>query len=107
MGIDISKLENCQKKHNKIIARCPACAEMGQDKKGNHLFISEDGRFWCVVYQGLYGRDHRKRIFQLIRKMPRVNISMDVKHVSQASHEQEKVLMSDVLGQLGHRLYTS
>lgn len=45
MSIDLSQLQNVRTTGNKIIARCPACAQMGQDKKGNHLVISEDGKF--------------------------------------------------------------
>ncbi len=102
MGIDLLKLENSHKRGNKIIARCPACAEIGQDKKGNHLFINEGGRFGCIVYQGSDGHDHRKRIFQLVGEGEPIKIAIDVKQVSQASQKQDVVLMKDVLGQLGH-----
>ena len=48
MSIDLSKLEKVSTSRDKTIARCPACAEMGQDKKGKHLVISNDGKFACV-----------------------------------------------------------
>ncbi len=102
MGIDVSKLENCHKRGNKIIARCPACVEMGQDKKGNHFFLNGDGRYGCVVYPGSEGHDHRKKIFQLVGETQPIKTLIDVKQVSQASQKQGAVLMKDVLGQLGH-----
>ena len=72
MIIDILKLENCKKFGNKIVSRCPACQELGQDKTGNHLIIYEDGRFGCVVYPSGSGTEHRKRIFQLIGKLQKL-----------------------------------
>ena len=65
--IDINKLEKV--KHlsdGRVIARCPACAEDGSDKSGNHFFMSQDGRFGCCIYSGREGADHRKRIFALV-----------------------------------------
>jgi hypothetical protein len=44
-------------------ARCPACAEAGKDRKGEHLRISPEGKFGCCVFPG--DREHRKRIFAL------------------------------------------
>jgi len=46
-----------------VQARCPACAEDGQDRAGNHLRIHADGRFGCCVHPK--DGDHRKRIFAL------------------------------------------
>jgi hypothetical protein len=67
MSLDISKLENVRSRGEKITARCPACAEAGQDLTRNHLFIQADGRFGCVVYPGDSpdASAHRKRIFSL------------------------------------------
>ena len=56
----MSKLENIKNKGEKIIARCPTCAESGQDKKGNHLVINSDGRFACVMFPGLSGHARRR-----------------------------------------------
>ncbi len=47
----------------KITARCPACAEAGADRTGNHLAIFPDGRFACAAHPG--DRDHRSRIHAL------------------------------------------
>ena len=106
MSIDLSLLQNVRTSGNKTIARCPACAEMGQDNKGNHLIISEDGKFACVMFQGASGHEHRKRIFRLvgIKESPKNTIS--VKHTSQASQDTPKVVMDDVLGRIG-RIFLS
>lgn len=64
--IDKSKLENVSEKGDgRITARCPACAETGGDKSGNHFFMSSDGKFGCVVNPKDEGKDHRKRIFAI------------------------------------------
>jgi hypothetical protein len=67
MSLNISELGNARERSGKVIARCPACAEAGHDKKGDHLFICEDGRFGCVVYpgDGPEAKEHRRRIFAL------------------------------------------
>ena len=67
MSLDISKLQNVCSRGKKIIARCPACAESGHDRRGKHLVIDAEGRFACVVYPGdsADAKEHRKRIFSL------------------------------------------
>jgi len=64
--IDLSKLEKPRIKNGKTIARCPACAESGGDQSAEHLFINSDGKFGCVINQGIDGKAHRERIFQLV-----------------------------------------
>jgi len=54
-----------RKRIGKIVARCPACAELGHDEKGEHLVIMPDGRFGCVVCPGAAGKEHRKQIHAL------------------------------------------
>lgn len=66
MALDISKLEKVKHRGASTIAKCPACAENGRDKKGDHLFINNEGRFGCVLYPRDEGRLHRKRIFELV-----------------------------------------
>jgi hypothetical protein len=102
MSIDMSKLENIKSKGEKIIARCPACAETGQDKKGNHLIINNDGKFACVMFPGSSGYKHRKRIFQLTGIIDPPKNIISVKEASQASHTESDVMMDDVLGRIGH-----
>jgi hypothetical protein len=67
MSLDVSKLKNVRVHGDKTTARCPACAEAGQDQTRNHLVIQADGRFGCVVYPGdsADASAHRKRIFAL------------------------------------------
>jgi len=48
-------------------ARCPACAELGGDSKGNHLIVFDNSRFACVVNPGdsEEARAHRAAISRL------------------------------------------
>jgi len=63
-SIDIALLQKVRHHSNgKVTARCPACAESGSDRTGNHLAIFPDGRFACAAHAG--DHDHRKRIFAL------------------------------------------
>ncbi len=63
MAIDESKLENVHRKSGKLTARCPACAEKGADRKGEHLAVFDDGAYHCVATNG--ESRHSKRIFAL------------------------------------------
>jgi len=63
--LDPAKLENVRHRGAKIEARCPACAELGADKTGNHLFIAEAGKFGCIAAPGPDGSAHRKLIWKL------------------------------------------
>jgi hypothetical protein len=64
MSLDVRKLEKVRELADAVIqARCPACAEGGHDRKGEHLRIFPDGRFGCCV--NTKDREHRKRIFAL------------------------------------------
>lgn len=66
--LDWDKLENVQYKDGKITARCPACKEIGHDKKGNHLVIYPNGKYSCIMFPGETGKEHRKRIYKLAGK---------------------------------------
>ena len=64
MSLNLAKLEKVRNLAGGIVqARCPACAELGQDDTGNHLRVLPDGRFGCCVHPK--DGDHRKRIFAL------------------------------------------
>jgi hypothetical protein len=67
MNLDFSKLEHVhvRARGRKTIARCPACAKTGNDRRGEHLVINEDGRFGCILYPGNSpeAKAHRKQIF--------------------------------------------
>ncbi len=64
-GLDTTRLENPRQRGAKMTARCPACAEQGQDTTGEHLVIQPDGRFGCALHGGPKGHGHRRRIFEL------------------------------------------
>lgn len=131
MSLDLSKLENIKENRSHIIARCPACAEQGRDRKGNHLSIDEKGRFTCVLYSGESGRVHRKRIFKLVGGKGQMNTSIKVKapqyKLNQNSttsftdsdnrnlgrlgrvnltHKESMVIEKDILGRLGRLFIT-
>lgn len=65
MPLDLEKLENVQWKDDKVIARCPACAEEGGDSQSTHLAIFDEGTgaFHCIAWG--HDEDHRRRIWQL------------------------------------------
>jgi len=64
MSLDTAKLEKARELAGGIVqARCPACAEGGGDRKGEHLRAYPDGRYGCCVHPKDSG--HRKRIFAL------------------------------------------
>ena len=66
MSLDRSKLQHVRDLGNGgYVAQCPACAEVGGDKQGQHLKVDAAGRFCCVINAGKDGDAHRKRIFAL------------------------------------------
>ena len=69
MSLDITKLEKVKERGGKVTARCPACAEGGNDTTGNHLSIDAEGRFACIMFPGNEGKEHRSRIAQIAGKL--------------------------------------
>jgi hypothetical protein len=63
MPLRTALLKKLKQRGNKTVAQCPACAEDGGDKHGQHLVIYADGRFGCVANPG--DRAHRRRIAEL------------------------------------------
>src|SRR5438128_8588039 len=64
MSLDRTKLQKVRDlASGGLQAQCPACAETGQDRTGEHLRISPEGKFGCCVFPG--DREHRRRIFAL------------------------------------------
>ena len=102
MSLDIAKLEKVRKLEDGIIqARCPACAEGGNDRKGEHLRILADGRFGCCIHPK--SGEHRKRIFALAGDRTPGTFTVRVK-VAKASVEARSVktdLTSFTVGTLG------
>lgn len=95
MSLDLNKLEKVvELADGAKRARCPACAEAGQDRKGEHLRIYPDGKFGCCVHAG--NREHRQRIFALAGSRERQSIRVKV-----AAPKSAAVLQSGVLGRLG------
>ena len=62
--LDISRLEKVKETPGKTIARCPACAEIGCDTKGDHLAIFPSGAFSCIAHEK--DKEHNSRIFELV-----------------------------------------
>jgi hypothetical protein len=64
MSLDVAKLEKVRELTGGMVqARCPACAEDGNDRTGEHLRIYPDGKFGCCVHPK--DGEHRKRIWAL------------------------------------------
>lgn len=64
MSLDLAMLELIRDKGDAKVARCPACAEAGRDRRGDHLWVGPDGRFGCIANPG--DRDHAQRIWALV-----------------------------------------
>jgi len=75
-------------------ARCPACAEGRQDRKGEHLRIYPDGKFGCCVFPG--DPEHRKRIFVLAGEHRPSGIKVRV-----AAAKTGESVQSGLFGRLG------
>ena len=96
MSLDLSKLEKRIELPGGILrARCPACAENGQDKTGEHLRIYPDGRYGCCVHPK--DREHRKRIFALAGER-RMTQSIQVRVAPSGNSGS---VQAGVLGRLG------
>lgn len=71
--LDPARLEKVRRRTGKLICRCPACAETGGDRAGEHLAVFENGAFHCAVDTS---ETHRKRIFELAGVRPSVTPSI-------------------------------
>jgi len=100
MSLDRSKLQRLRESGDgSCQAQCPACAEAGQDRKGEHLRISPEGKFGCCVFPG--DLKHRSRIFALAGEHRPKAIKVRV-----ASAKTAEPLQLDLLGRLG-RVFSS
>ena len=100
MSLDRSKLQMVRELGNGgWQARCPACAESGQDRKGEHLRISPEGKFGCCVFPG--DREHRKRIFALAGSLRTATNGPKTIKVRVAAAKAASCVQSDLLGRLG------
>lgn len=81
MSLELNRLERVRELGGGIIqARCPACAEDGHDRTGEHLRIHPDGRFGCCVHPK--DTAHRKRIFALAGNSERKPFSLKLPKTS-------------------------
>lgn len=64
MSLDHSRLENLRNRAGKLIARCPACAELGEDTAADNLMIWESGAYRCIKADK--GTPHHDRIWELV-----------------------------------------
>jgi hypothetical protein len=64
MSLKLALLKNVKHRPGKILAQCPACAEVGGDSKSIHLVVYPDGKFGCSANPK--DRAHRRRIAELV-----------------------------------------
>jgi hypothetical protein len=64
MSLRPALLKNVKRRGNKLVAQCPACAEVGRDKKGVHLVLYPSGAFECIAVPK--NKAHRRRIAELV-----------------------------------------
>lgn len=100
MGLDLSKLEKVKRRGSNTIARCPACAESGSDRKGEHLLINDAGQFGCVLFPGQNGQQHRQRIFELAGVKETTSKGFEVRKPLSLP-AGASVIQKDILGHLG------
>jgi len=83
MSLDLDRLEKVRRRGAKVTARCPACAEAGADKTGNHLSIEDEGRgaYRCIVDPDGAGGPHSKRINELCGKRTALAQSLPVARI--------------------------
>jgi hypothetical protein len=97
MSLNLSRLERLvERADGSRQARCPACAEGGHDRKGEHLRLYPDGRFGCCVHP--QDREHRKRIFALAGERGSRAIQVRV-----TAAKNGAAIQSGVLGRLGRQ----
>ena len=99
MSLDITKLEKVRELDGGMVqARCPACAEGGNDRTGEHLRIYPDGKFGCCVHPK--DRDHRKKIWALVgvRKAGTFTLRLTAPSAAPAAQSVKAVLTLGTLG---------
>jgi hypothetical protein len=100
MGLDLTRLEKVKHRGPNVIARCPACAESGGDRKGEHLMINDAGRFGCVLFPGQGGQQHRQRIFELAGVKETPGKGFEIRKPPRPA-SRSTVIQKDILGHLG------
>lgn len=92
-SLDLSRLEKVRHlPEGKITARCPACAEDGRDRTGNHLAIFPSGKFACIADPG-----HGRRVWELVgisklrTPQPRPRCTREEQERRKRDHERRKL----------------
>ena len=93
MSLDTAKLEKMRELAGGIVqARCPACAEGGGDRKGEHLRVYPDGRYGCCVHPK--DTEHRKRIWALAGVRKPATFSLRLKSPSALPAQSVKAVLT-------------
>lgn len=91
--IDLARIEKVRQVGSKFIGRCPACAENGDDRRGNHLAILPSGKFACAAYPG--DSDHRRRVFALVGVIGERDQDPGQKHRWHVMRARERIAEQD------------
>jgi hypothetical protein len=95
MSLDVKRLAKVRELASGVVqAQCPACAEGGGDRKGEHLRVYPDGRYGCCVHPN--DREHRRRIHALAGDKTRRVIKVRV-----AAAKSGGDVQGGILGRLG------
>ncbi len=93
----LERLEKVKKLPGRTVARCPACAEFGADKSGEHLVIFGDQKFGCCAHPK--DHDHRSRIFALAGEksnLPQVRKRVVMPPLKRPQHAAKGKIISKV-----------
>jgi len=90
--LDLARLENVRHRGERIISACPACREIGGDRKGDNLLIFETGVFACAKNQG--DKEHGRRILELAG-LPRERKFSVTEHVRRHRPKPQKIAAPD------------
>lgn len=64
-ALDLSEIGEHPEYGRRWEGACPACRAEARDSTGNHLLVSESGRFACTVHRGEAGKEHRSKMVRL------------------------------------------
>jgi hypothetical protein len=98
--LDPALLERVRSRAGKLVARCPACAEAGQDRSASHLVVFPSGKFACAAHPG--DGEHRRRIFTLagvvaVRRMDEAALRLHRERLArERAREQQREQVRDI-----------
>jgi hypothetical protein len=98
LSIDITLLEKLRQRGDRMVARCPACAIEGGDRRGDHLFVNLATRQWgCAARSGDHA--HRQEIFAQVgikgERPPVTRQSLDVRRRAREEIEARDKLIGE------------